>query len=83
MKDRPIITDANGTRRFQENRVVRHLLDEATAGRKCDLNVLWQIVQCHHQGDRKWMADFREFYQMIGYSLGGYGEIFPHTKERE
>lgn len=83
MKDRPIVTDPSGTRRFKKNRVVDHLLAEASAGRKCDLNDIWAVVDCHHQGDPKWRGDLREFYQMIGYSVDGYGEVFPHTKVRK
>lgn len=78
-KDRTIYTDEHGIRRFKGNAVVRYLLDEATAGRKCDMNDL--AVQCKFA--RKFTsADWQEFYQMIGYSLSGYGDIFPRSKMR-
>ena len=72
-KDRPVEKDDQGVPRFLENRVVRHLLDEASQGHKCDLNQLWYLCGCMH---RFTQAEMREFYQLIGYSTDGYGEIF-------
>lgn len=77
-KDRPIYTDEHGTRRFKGNAVVKHLLEEARAGRKCDMNMLHESVVF----GQFTQADWQEFYQMIGHSLSGYAEIFPRSKER-
>jgi hypothetical protein len=63
----PIIKDKNGRARFKENAIVRFLLDEASDGRKCDLNRL--AVRDFPQ------ADWEQFYQLIGYSLHGYHEL--------
>lgn len=79
-KDRPIYTDGNGTRRFRGNEIVRYLLDEATAGRKCDMTDLAVQVKFKKLFSA---ADWQEFYQLIGYSLCGYAEVFPHSKERK
>jgi hypothetical protein len=62
-----IITDANGSPRFRENLLVRHLLDWASA-RGCDLNDLARL-----RGPTA--DDWRQFAQLIGYSLSGYGEL--------
>lgn len=72
-KDRPVEKDDQGVSRFLENRIVRHLLDEARQGRKCDLNDLWYLFGGMH---RFTQAEMREFYQLLGYSTDGYGEIF-------
>lgn len=63
----PVIKDKNGHARFKENAIVRFLLDEASAGRKCDLNRL--AVRDFVQ------SDWEQFYQLIGYSLSGYHEL--------
>jgi hypothetical protein len=59
--------DAHGVARFRVNELVRFLLDEATEGRKCDMNRL--AVQDFPQEDRE------QFAQLIGYSIGGYSEL--------
>lgn len=79
-KDRPIYTDDQGTRRFKPNDIVRYLIDEASAGRKCDMNDLAVLVKVHKKFT---YADWQEFYQLIGYSLSGYGDVFPRSKLRE
>ena len=68
---RPLIL-SRGAIRFKENRVVRHLLDEATAGRRCSMNELQMFVSTN----RGLLADWKEFYQLIGYSTSGFGDIF-------
>lgn len=63
----PMFVDQAGGARFVENTIVRFLLDEASAGRKCDLNRL---------ATRNFpQADWEQFYQLIGYSLRGYHEL--------
>lgn len=64
-------TDSLGTRRFAPNRIVRNLLDSARDGRVLDLNAIW-IDYCN---GRYAKAEMREFYQLLGYSVGGYEEI--------
>lgn len=63
----PIYTTDTGHRRFQPNAIVDHLLDCASAGRKCDMNDL--ACMPFSQEDRQ------QFAQLIGYSLGGYSEL--------
>lgn len=62
-----IVKDQDGHARFRENGIVRFLLDEATAGRRCDLNRL--------AGRNFKQRDWEQFYQLIGYSLAGYHEL--------
>lgn len=65
----PLVRDEHGTIRFQANAIVRYLLDEATAGRRCSMNDL-----ARHQ--HLFSADDREqFAQLIGYSVSGYGDL--------
>lgn len=73
MPMQPIHVAPDGYVRFAANRLVRHLLDEATAGRKCDMNALaWVEVT---QSERM------QFAQLIGYSISGYGELSYVTDE--
>ncbi len=63
---REIITK-DGIRRFKENRIVCWCLDNTT-----DMNQISQMC------DRDFFTldELKEFYQIIGYSIGGYEEIF-------
>lgn len=63
----PVELDAKGVMRFRANKLVRFVLDEATAGRKCDMNVL--AMQDFPEEDRE------QFAQLIGYSISGYSEL--------
>lgn len=63
----PLYKDDHGVVRFQENAIVRYLLDRSTAGYKTDLNDLAIIP--FEQDDQE------QFAQLIGYSLSGYGEL--------
>lgn len=67
---RPIIRDGAGGSygiiRFQENSLVRRLLDESQK-RGFGLN---QLVRTQAT-----QAEWEEFYQLIGYSLAGYHEL--------
>jgi hypothetical protein len=62
----PVIIDKAGSPRFQDNAVVRKLLDEARE-RGFGLNELFQFDFPQ--------SDVDQFYQMIGYSVGGYCEL--------
>jgi len=64
---RPVVL-VDGVERYKANPIIRFLLDEATAGRQCDLNRIWT------SGFSR--ADLQEFYQLIGYSVSGYGDVF-------
>lgn len=77
-KDRPIYTDEHGVHRFKGNGIVRELVDAAQSGRKYDLN---QIAYDVASGKFS-HADKQELYQLIGYSLSGYADIFPSSKLR-
>ena len=61
----PLVRGNDGTIRFQENSIVRFLLDEYT--RQADgLNGLADYPFSQ--------ADWEQFYQLIGTSVGGYHE---------
>lgn len=62
----PLILDDNGVLRFKKNEIVRHLLDWATEG-GLDLN---KIAAMRFSNE-----DRQQFSQLIGYSLGGYGDL--------
>lgn len=66
----PVVWDGAGVLRFQENPIVRYLLDEATA-KGLDLNFL------HRQSKaQRWeKSDWEQFVQLIGYSISGFGEL--------
>lgn len=66
----PLALDANGTMRFKENRIVRHLLDTHPT---CDLNKL----ACMDFSD----DDRAQFAQLIGYSLSGYSELQSYVSD--
>ena len=59
----PIIKDPNGVVRFQRNKIVAFLLDNGPF----DLN---QLAMMDFSPE-----DRRQFAQLIGYSLSGYGEL--------
>jgi hypothetical protein len=62
----PIAPDAQGVLRFKENAIVRHLLDWAKP-RGMGLN---EIAAMEFSQD-----DQEQFWQLIGYSLRGYGDL--------
>lgn len=57
----------NDVVRFKSNMIVRWILDQARAGKKCDLNDI--AVMNFTQDDRI------QFAQLIGYSLCGFHEL--------
>ena len=61
----PLYVDDYGRVRFKGNGIVRYLLDNG----ELDLNKL--AVACGGES----VEDWEQFYQLIGYSLGGYGEL--------
>jgi hypothetical protein len=70
--NQPIITDANGVRRFKKNAIVRWLLDTSHMG-GIDMNLI--AITPFSDEDRK------QFYQLIGYTVCGYFEIFEDEDE--
>lgn len=56
-----------GVVRFQENKVVRYLLDKG----EIDLNHLWVEVAT----GRLPVEDYAQLMQLIGYSVSGYGDL--------
>jgi len=68
----PIGLDGKGVMRFKENAIVRHLLDSHPS---CDMN---QIARLEFTGD-----DRRQFAQLIGYSLHGYGELLSYVGDED
>lgn len=76
----PIVIDPSGVVRFHRNRVVRFLLDESTAGRTINLNLLSVMFQNGGFSPDDW----EQFLQLIGYSVSGFGElgtVRPETVE--
>lgn len=72
----PLVTDDTGTIRFRENKIVRFLLEQGPF----DLNSLVPMAL-----KRFPVSDLEQFYQLIGYSVSGYGElsfIRPETVEK-
>ena len=65
---RDLVRTSDGVVRFKENPIVRSLVEATKEGRKIDLNDIWSM------GFKD--EDLREFYQLIGYSVSGYGGIF-------
>jgi hypothetical protein len=63
----PIVIAGDNVIRFKENKLVNFLLDEATAGRMCDMNRLATIDAT--QEDRV------QFAQLIGYSVSGWCDL--------
>lgn len=60
----PLLKDENGAARFKENEIVRYLLDSHP---KVGMN----DIACMDFSD----DDRRQFAQLIGYTLAGYGEL--------
>lgn len=63
----PIVIADDGIIRFKRNRAVRFLLDEATAGRPCDLNRI-----AFQEFPRE---DMEQLAQLVGYSVSGFGDL--------
>jgi hypothetical protein len=61
----PIVRDAHGVVRFKENSIVRFLLNSGPV----DLNWLAAIRTRFTQ------EDWQQFYQLIGFSVSGYGDL--------
>lgn len=66
---RKIITDEDGTKRYEINRLVRFLFD---SNDNMTFDTLWK----HLNGGLFNIEEMKEFYQLIGYSIDGYNEIF-------
>jgi len=62
----PLVRDHLGVVRFKENKIVSHLLDWASS-RGMSLNEI--AMMDFDREDRQQLA------QLIGYSIGGYGEL--------
>lgn len=59
----------NGVRRFKKNLIVRTVLDFCTL----DLNALSKMPFD--------IEDRKQFYQLIGYSVDGYHDLFPAEED--
>jgi hypothetical protein len=69
----PIVLDEDGTTRFQANTIVRYLLDEGRRRQLFTIDQIWWLPFSRE--------DLRQFYQLLGYSVGGYGEIFCQEED--
>lgn len=65
----PMVIDDQGTLRFKKNLFVRHLLDSFQGG-------LNQLARLSYPRE-----DYVQLMQLIGYSLGGFGELSCVTDE--
>jgi hypothetical protein len=65
----PLYRDINGTIRFRENAIVRHMLDMGFI----DMNRIACLTNISQE-------DREQFAQLIGYSLGGFGEL-PYVSD--
>ncbi len=66
---RKIIIDEDGRERYKRNRIVRFILDD---NRNMDMDKLWAF----YENGMFDLEELKEFYQLIGYSIDGYDEIF-------
>ena len=62
----PVYTDEHGTKRFRENKIVSFVLDRSREG-GVGLNELARIAFPPE--------DWRQFTQLLGYSLRGWGDL--------
>ena len=62
---------------FVGNRIVRYLLTSVRNGVQADINMLWDLLN----NDMFTLDEMKEFYQLIGYSESGYGEVFDEYEE--
>lgn len=62
--------------RFQENRIIRDLVDAAKDGKKLNLN---DIAVRAAQG-AYCKAEMHELHRLIGYSVCGFSEVFEDDK---
>lgn len=71
MRNRKIV-EVDGKKRFEGNRIVRHIFEVAKSGNRIDLNLIWSM---YNSGmfSRK---ELKEFYQLIGYTVDGFQELF-------
>jgi hypothetical protein len=66
----PLAPDEHGTLRFKANKIVQHLLDSHPS---CGLN---ELARMDFSDD-----DRRQFAQLIGYSLDGYGSLRSYVDD--
>jgi hypothetical protein len=66
-------TNGDGILRFKRNQIVSYLLDFGDH----DMNQLATMQSCGMFTEAEW----RQFYRLIGYSVGGYLNVFPDDAE--
>ncbi len=71
-KHYPLVEDRHGVERLPENRIIKDLLDAARDGKKLDLN---DISERYHN-ERYTLDEYIGLYTQIGYSVGGFWDIF-------
>lgn len=75
----PLCWDNGGVLRFMENRIVRDLLDLATYEKIMDLNT----IAIDAAKGRYTKAEQRQFAQLIGYSVSGYGDLTQYVSTEQ
>jgi hypothetical protein len=68
----PIEMDKHGVVRFRANSLVRYLLDAGGI----DMSQIRLLPNIPRE-------ELRQFYQLIGYSVGGYEEVFDQDEDEE
>lgn len=76
--DQPMHIDEHGTIRFCANRIVRDLLDKATAAKVMDMNSIAVDAQVHGKYTKE---ERQQFAQLIGYSVSGYAELTSYVTD--
>jgi hypothetical protein len=70
----PIEKDAHGVSRFKSNKIVEHLLNFSSS-KGCGMN---QLTRMYFSNE-----DWRQFAQLIGYSVSGYNSTSYVIEETE
>lgn len=68
ISNHPIETDDNGVQRYRKDPVISWIIDQI------NLNDLW----VHFAHDSKNWATLMDLYRKMGYSVGGFDEIWGH-----
>ena len=71
------IIEEDGQRKFEGNRIVKHLLSVAKSGNKADLNLIWEM----YSDGLFTRNELKELYQLMGFPISGYLELFEEDDE--
>jgi hypothetical protein len=74
LSDHPIVSDKNGVLRYQKNGVIDHLIALMHAKKLGGYDLC--ALSADFQEGKFSLEDYMDFYRMMGYSLGGFEEVF-------